>query len=183
MMNESIGWECLELKIIKYNTLKSYELKIPDEVTTVKGNLVTVKGMQCLWRCITGVAADGTEWVPYSLANMHIGVGNGESAATTTDTILNGAQTSYQPVESIIYDEEGSTSSASITATTTFGVGVASWSWNEWGIFNGDPSTSETPENIIMLNHKIESMGTKSAQATWVMQAVLRLKNITSVGI
>lgn len=178
-LTQVINWECIELKITKFNDESSVKSKIPDSITRIQGNLLTVKGMQSLWRCITGVAAVGTEWVPYSLDTMHIGVGNGETPATTTDTALNGALTAYQPITSITYDEEGSNDSASITVGASFGPGIAAWSWSEWALFNGDPSkaSSEALPNIIMLNHKVETMGTKAEQATWVVEATIRLRN------
>jgi hypothetical protein len=66
---------------------------------------------------------------------------------------------------------DGTTSgAASIVFKSTFGTSDANYAWAEWGVFN-----SPTAATGRMLNRKVESLGTKSAAATWVITVTLSL--------
>ena len=57
-------------------------------------------------------------------------------------------------------------SNNSVTFKATFDTADANWNWNEWGVFNASTEG-------VMLNRKVENLGTKTSSATWVFTVTL----------
>ncbi|MEV6258094.1 hypothetical protein AB0L97_33050 [Nocardia sp. NPDC051911] len=148
----------------------------PDEITEVDGNLLTTVGLTRLTSLFTG--AGGT-----AFDNTHgfIGVGTSTTAALVGDTALGSNGTSnawYRPLDA----SYPTTSGGAISANCTFGGSDANFAWNEWGSGISN-STSPTPANAIasvgtspiLVNHKIQTMGTKASPAIWGVLATITI--------
>lgn len=132
-----------------------------DETAEVDGNLLTKLGLARLGNLFIG--ATGAASQALNAAHMRIGVGDSNTAATTSDTDLGAAAGSthrqYKLVDSVA--QGTGTNSGVTTAVATFGTGVANFSsgWLEWGIDGGTGDgttvTSETASTPGLCNHKI----------------------------
>lgn len=102
----------------------------------------------------------------FTEANAAIGVGNSSSNATPGEiagqTDLLGTKT-RQGMETAF----PSRTNNSIDFKAEFGSAVANFDWEEWGVFNDDGTGG------IMLNRKVESLGTKVEGSTWVLTVTL----------
>lgn len=168
-----------DMRIEKYSTQESYEKGIPDEVQTVKGNTATIKGLFTLWNLGMGmddsstVTYQGTTYqgvYPLSHANTFIGVGDSSTPASASQTGLLGSAVWVQCDEG--YPKTDADNPNTLQVKATFSPGVADQSWNEWGIANGDFSDIQSPrtqDNVVLFNRRVENMGVKSSQATWVI--------------
>lgn len=182
-MNQELNWKCNYLKVTKYENSEKFDRGESYETKVVEGNLITLEGMKTLWKCITQ-SSDSFNY--FDQANTRIGIGNGSTPATINDTDLNGSSKVYQSLvaNGISYDDEaGSTASgnsASITLKAQFDGTTANYEWNEWGIFNGDKSQVSPTVPVVMLNHKVESMGIKVNGSVWVVEARIQLQNASN---
>ena len=62
-----------------------------------------------------------------------------------------------------------SASGGVVTARSTFATGEANFVWNEWGLDIGTPTVTDgTTVNAVLLNRKVESLGTK-VSGSWVL--------------
>lgn len=149
----------------------------PDEVVHVDGNLLTTVGLTRLTSLFTGAGGQAFD-------NTHgfIGVGTSTTTAVVGDVALggNGGSTTalYRPLDATY----PTTSAGVISANSTFSGSDANFAWNEWGIGISN-SSSPTAANAIasvgtspiLVNHKIQTMGTKSSPAIWGAMATLTI--------
>ncbi len=149
------------------------------EQVEVSGNLLTIGGASVQWQTLlgngTGTAGQALTW--YNNANAAIGVGDSSTAAADTQTNLQGAAAPTNRVRAAMdatyplhTDTTGTVGSKTATFRSTFGTSLANFAWAEWGIFN-----SATDGTGRMLNRKVESLGTKTSAATWVLTITLTL--------
>lgn len=141
-----------------------------DGVTEEPGNLMVTVGLNLLTSLLEGGA--GT---PFAHADAIAGVGTSSATALVGDTALgsdNSSNAYYQQADSSYPTQSNGT----ITCQCTFGSGVANFAWNEWclatgsgGITAGD-HLSAVATGVVMLNHKVSSLGTKSS-GSWVFVA------------
>lgn len=189
----AITWTA-NLRIEKYNDDDSFRKGIPDEVQHIKGNTATMIGLFTLWNLAMGKGTSDPDgytynnisytvegFYPLSHDNAYIGVGTGTSQESLNDTGLSaGEQSSRAYVQAEVnYPAIDSANPNIMQVKAVFGSTVAAFSWQEWGVFNGNPDNpgqdrsamndSTHTGNIVMFNHKVEDMGTKSANATWVI--------------
>lgn len=141
----------------------------PDEILEVDGNLLTTAGLTRL----TGLFIGTGSLVAFDNSHAFIGVGTSSTAATVGDTALGSNASSnawYRPVDASYPAASGGV----ISMNATFGGSDANFAWNEWGAgISG--SSSPTPANAIasvgtspiLVNHKIQSMGTKGTGTIW----------------
>jgi hypothetical protein len=144
-----------------------------DGVTEEPGNLMVTAGLNLLTALLEGGA--GT---PFAHADAIVGVGAGTTTATTADTALTDDNTSnayYQQADSSYPTQSNGT----ITCNATFASGNANFAWQEWclatgsgGITAGD-HLSAVATSVVMLNHKVASLGTKASGASWVFTATI----------
>lgn len=99
----------------------------------------------------------------FTNANARLGVGNSATAVTATDTDLIG--TAARAGMEATYPQR---TNNAITFRSSFGNGVAEFAWNEWGIFNAAAAGT-------MLSRKVESLGTKAAGQTWVLEVTFTI--------
>jgi hypothetical protein len=142
----------------------------------VEGNLLVIGGASVQWQTLigNGTGTAGQALTFYNNANAAIGVGDSNTAAADTQTNLSAATNKLRKAMDATYplhtDSTGTAGSKSITLRSTFGTSDANWVWNEWGVFN-----SATDGTGRMLNRKVESLGTKTSSATWVLTITLSL--------
>jgi hypothetical protein len=144
-----------------------------DGVTEEPGNLMVTVGLNLLTSLLEGGA--GT---PFAHADAIVGVGAGVTAATVADTALtddNSSNAYYQQADSSYPTQSNGT----ITCNCTFASGNANFAWQEWclatgsgGISAGD-HLSAVATGVVMLNHKVASLGTKASGASWVFTATI----------
>lgn len=149
-------------------------LVVPFDSFEVEGNLLVIGGASIQWQTLIG---NGTTTAAQALtyfnnANAYIGVGDSTTAAADTQTDLQAATNKLRRVQDATYplhtDTTGTAGSKSITYRSTFATGDANWAWQEWGLFNAASAGR-------MLNRKVESLGTKTSSATWVITITLSL--------
>jgi hypothetical protein len=131
-----------------------------EEVREVRGNVFLNEGIQFIWQAVTGQSG-----LTYFGSNSCIGVGDGTAAANATQTGLQGTNKYYKQVDSG-YPQLSDTS---VIFQATFGPNEAVFTWNEWTVANG------CGDNYVNINRKQESLGTKSASATWILQVQLTI--------
>lgn len=144
-------------------------------VTEEPGNLLTTVGLNLITELIEG--GGGT---PFAHADAIIGVGAGTATALVGDTALtddNTANAWYQQADSTYPQQSGGV----ITVQCTFASGNANFAWQEWCAATGSggitPGThlSAVATSPVMLNHKVQSLGTKASGGSWVLTATITL--------
>lgn len=151
----------------------------PFEVIQREGNLLTYGGADAIWLGLRdGLSATtGLANTRFNNANACIKVGDTNTAAaatqtdlaapnTTTDRAFAGMESSY-PTHTT---GTGSSTSSKMVFRSVFSTAVGNFAWEEWGIFN-----RVTANTGRMLNRKAESLGTKTAAATWTFTVTLSL--------
>ncbi len=178
-LHDEVIWRC-HTKVDRYHgdpTLEEREsgLVVPFDSTEIDGNLLMYGGAGVQWQTLigngTGTAGQALTW--FNNANAAIGVGDSTTAAAATHTDLQAATNKLRKAMDATYPvhADGTTSgAASIAFRSTFATGDANWAWQEWGVFN-----SPTAATGRMLNRKVESLGTKTSAATWVLTVTLTL--------
>jgi hypothetical protein len=154
---EKAGRQGLSLRYL----LENFELI---EALRLRGNLLVNVGINQLWTLVAGTG--GTE---YDNAHAYLGVGDSATAAQATDTGLNATTNKLFKAMDASYPTYGSSQYA--TWRSTFGSGDANWTWNEIGAANGN----NPPTTGILLNHKVQSMGTKASGTSWVASLQITL--------
>lgn len=148
----------------------------PFETVEKEGNLLVIGGASVQWQTLigNGTSTAGQALTFYNNANAAIGVGDSTTAAADTQTDLQAATNKLRKAMDATYpqhtDTTGTAGSKSVTFKSTFATTDANWAWQEWGIFN-----SATAGIGRMLNRKVESLGTKTSAATWVLTITLSL--------
>jgi hypothetical protein len=127
----------------------------------IPGNILLNEGINLLWTLACG--GSGTPW---NSANAYIGVGDGSTAESATQTGLQGTNKQYKAMDSG-YPQYGSNQQAKWQST--FGSADANFTWNEITVANG---SSDTATN---LNRKVQSLGTKASGTTWVAQLTITI--------
>lgn len=140
----------------------------PDEVVTAEGNELTTAGLQRLASLFTGSGQ------AFTLANSVIGVGGDTGATTAFDPAhvnLQGASKWFQATTSV------NVSGAVITAAATFGGSDANFPWQEWCwvATNAAKASQATIPAGVMMNRKVQALGTKASGASWTLTTTVTL--------
>jgi hypothetical protein len=95
-----------------------------------------------------------------------IGVGTSTAVYAAAQTDLQGTK-AYEVV-----DAAPGIAVNVLTFVATFATGVANFAWEEWGVCN---STGAAPNGTttILLNRKVETLGTKTSAQSWEITATL----------
>lgn len=126
------------------------------DVEKIEGNLLLNEGITSLLTLLIG----GSE-TPFNNANAYIGVGDGTTDASATQTGLIGTNKTYKPMDATYPKVEGQT----VIFRSTFGPNDGNHAWREFTVANG---LSDSAKN---LNRKVESaLRTKASPDTWVIQ-------------
>jgi hypothetical protein len=124
-----------------------------------RGNCLLYEGINELWTLVAGTGA-----TKFDHDNAHIGVGDDATAADPTDTGLKGAANAgthklYKAMDTS-YPTYGS--SQKVTHRSTYASADAIFHWQEITVANGNSDASKN------LNRKVQDMGTKASNTSWV---------------
>jgi hypothetical protein len=104
----------------------------------------------------------------FNNANARICVGNGTTAFAAAQTDLVGASTTRRPMD-VGYPDF--TQGSNITRLrSTYGTGDGNHAWDEWGVANA-------ASGGVLLNRKVEALGTKTSAQTWELTVDLTFNN------
>jgi len=147
----------------------------PYDVVEIESNLLMYGGASCMWQTLigNGTATAGQTLTYFNNAQAAIGVGDSSTSEAATQTNLQAASNRLRKAMDATYPQhtDATTSgAASIVYKSTFATTDANYAWAEWGVFN-----SATDGTGRMLNRKVQSLGTKTSAATWVLTVTLTL--------
>lgn len=149
----------------------------PDDMTEADGNLLTTAGLNRITNLIIG---GGGQAFTATSTRAAVGVGNSTTAATTSDAALGGntvGNSWWMPADA----SNPTQSNGVITCNATFNDNNSQFAWNEWGFGISTAATTTSAvfatatTSGVLLNHKVQSLGTKGAGATWTLQATITL--------
>ncbi|MFE7797071.1 hypothetical protein [Nocardia sp. NPDC057440] len=146
--------------------LESLGLLAPDDIVDVIGNALVNVGKQRLSDLITGTGQ------AFTTSRGVTGVGNSTTAVGGSDVALLGASQLYKALDGAPTSVTGV-----ITASTTFTGSDANFAWEEWcwAIATAAPVTNASfataTTSGVMVNRKVQSLGTKVSGAVWTLQA------------
>jgi len=111
------------------------------------------------------IAADliGEAVTDFDSANAHVGVGDSTVAFAATQTDLQAASNKLRKPMDATFPSRAVNA---LTFQSTFGTADANFTWNEWGVFNALAAG-------VMLNRKVEVLGTKTSAQTWQINVTL----------
>jgi len=169
---DSMNWTS-KLKLEKYNNDESLDSGLPDEVVEIEGNTALDLGLNTIWKLVNGQSSSDGVYQLDSI-NTHVGVGNSSATAQSSQSGLLGSNKFYAPMDNstVIYPVVDNNV---LTVRAKFGPADANFTWNEWGILNGNPDNpgSRDPSSIVQFNRKVEPMGSKVEGSTWIIIAEL----------
>lgn len=151
----------------------------PYDVVDIDSNLLMYGGASVMWQTLIGngttTAAQALTY--YNNAQAAIAVGDSSTAEAATQTELQAATNRMRKAMDATYPlhtDATTSGAASIVFKSTFATTDANWAWNEWAVFNY-VGTGTPPTGGRMLNRKVQSLGTKTSAATWVLTVTLTL--------
>lgn len=180
VIDDKLHWKCVT-NVDKYwgdPTQEEREsgLVVPYEQLEIVGNVLVIGGASLLWQYALGNGTTTADQALTYLSNARaaLGVGDSTTAAADTQTNLQAASNKLRKAMDATYpqhtDTTGTASSKNFVLRSTFATGDANFAWQEWGVFN-----TATADGSRMLNRKVESLGTKTSAATWVLTVTLSL--------
>lgn len=121
-------------------------------------NLIVTVGKDLMLDRLFGLAS--------AVALTSVGVGTDSTAAAVGQIKLNPTVTGSV----LLQTADGGTARAAevVTITSTFGTGVANFSWNEWGLFNGNVNGTS-----VMFDRTVFGPFTKTSAVSIVLQATI----------
>lgn len=191
--HDSIKWNP-KAKVLKYDpdTVARLAMKLgrepthddfvaagvePDDVVEAQGNLLTTAGLNRITSLIIGGGG-----AAFTNTLGFAGVGSSSTAATVGDTALGGNGNSTTAWYKGLDGSNPTQANGVITANCTFQSGDANFAWNEWmwgivasGTVTAANAIASVGTSPIMLNHKIQSLGTKVSGAVWTLQSTITL--------
>ena len=110
-------------------------------------------------------ALAGEAFTAFNNANARIGVGDSSTAFAAGQTDLQAASNKLRKAMEAAYPSRAGNV---LTFRSLFGTSEANFAWNEWGVFNAAAAG-------VMLNRKVESLGTKTSAQSWQLTIDLTL--------
>lgn len=145
---------CSHFKIEKYDANG-----VLFEVVEFDDNVFLNSGINAIWTAVCG----GT-FTAFNSTNARIGVGDSDTAASATQTDLQGTNKTYKGMDSG-YPSYGS--DQKVVFKATFGSDDANYAWKEFVIKNNSSG--------ICIDRKVSSQGTKASGQTWVPTITLTI--------
>lgn len=143
----------------------------PYETLDAPGNLLTTAGLGRITSLIIG---GGGQAATNTAARL--GAGDSATAAAVGDTDLGavaGSTHRWFQIMDATYPQAGA---GVLTFKATFGTADGNFAWAEWGVDIGTPTVaSGNTVNAVLLNHRIQSLGTKVAGATWALTTTITI--------
>lgn len=115
------------------------------------------------------IAADviGETVTEFNNANAHLGVGDSTTAFAASQTDLQAATNKFRKAMDATYPQRATNV---LTFRSTFATGEANFAWQEWGTFNASSAG-------VMLQRKVESLGTKTSAQSWQLTVTITVNN------
>lgn len=113
--------------------------------------------------CIADAIIGGSSFTKFG-ASAYLGVGDSSTAFAATQNDLQGANKYRKALDSGYPTRSANV----ITWRATFGTTEANFAWNEAGVFNSSSGGQ-------MLCRKVQSFGTKTSGAVWILTYELTL--------
>lgn len=143
----------------------------PYEVVEAVGNLLTTAGLNRLTSLMIGAGGQAA-----TATAARLGVGNSTTAAAVGQTDLQAAAGAANRQFKIMDATYPQQSNGALTFKSTFATGEANFAWQEWCVDIGAPTVADgTTVNALMLNRKVESLGTKTSAGTWALTATITI--------
>ena len=159
-MKEKIAYNT-KWRIRKFANKGEYDKGNPFEIIEFEHNALLNEGINHLWKlvCSSGETL-------FDNANAYLGVGDDNTAASATQTGLQGSNKYYKNVDSG-YPTFGTSQKA--TWVATFDGSGANFAWQEFTIANGNS------DSAINLNRKVSNQGTKVISQVWELMLEISL--------
>lgn len=137
----------------------------PDEIVYAEGNELTNLGLERIAALISGTGQ------AFTTARSVIGVGNSSTEFSAAQTDLVGGSKYFQATASV------TPSGAKVSAQATFTESNANFAWEEWCwvATDGDKSSGAAKPAGVMLNRKVQALGTKANGAVWTLSTEITL--------
>jgi len=103
----------------------------------------------------------------FNNANAYLGVGDSNTAFAASQTDLQAATNKLRKAMDATYPQR---STNILTLRSTFGSSEANFAWEEFGTFNASAAG-------VMLQRKVQSLGTKVVGQQWELTATLTINN------
>lgn len=126
------------------------------EVSEWDGNLALNEGIQLLLDIIAGIDTTSNKW---DNTHAYLGVGDSNTAASATQTGLQGTNKTFKAMDSGYPQRSNQT----LEWRATFGSAEGNHSWQEFTVVNASDDTGKN------LNRKVEDKGTKSSGESWTL--------------
>ena len=141
----------------------------PYEVLEFKGNVFTNSGINRIWDVLCGASE-----TPFDDANAEIGVGDDDTAESSTQTKLQAEETTVTDFEYVGMDTGYPThgTDQKVVFRATFGSTQANFTWEEITARNGGGAEGSP----INLNRLAQSMGTKTSGTEWIAELTLKIE-------
>lgn len=114
---------------------------------------ITTAGLNFISQAIIG------QGMFFNTANARLGVGDGSTFFTASQTDLTGTNKLRKEMDAGYPKVDP----PKVTFKSTFSPSEANFTWYEWGIFNA-------ASNGVMLNRVVSNNGTKQDNQTWVLE-------------
>lgn len=144
---------------------------VPYETVISVGNLLTTAGLARISSLIQAAGGQGA-----TNTSSRLGVGNSATAEAVGQTDLQAAAGSANRQFKVMDATFPSFVNGVQTFKSTFATTDANFVWNEWGVDIGAPTVTDgTTVNALLLNRKVQSLGTKTSAGSWVLTATITL--------
>ena len=143
----------------------------PDDTAMAIGNGLTTAGLN---RITSLIIAGGGQGATNTASRL--GTGNSTTAFAVGQTDLQAAAGSSNRWFQIMDATFPTQSNGVLTFKSTFASADGNYAWQEWCVDIGTPTVSSgNTVAALMLNRKVESLGTKAAGASWVLTSTITL--------
>lgn len=155
-----------KLTVADVHRMSGSGLLVPDDIVEIPGNATVDVGKQRLGDLFTGTGQ------AFTTARGVTGVGNSSTANASNMTALQGASQFYKGLDGAPNSVTGS-----VSASTTFLGSEANFDWNEWcwAIATAAPTANASfataTTSGVMINRKVQTLGTKAVNAVWTLAA------------
>jgi len=157
-VSDKAGYKTL-WTIRRYRSDADYKLGRCYSRSEIDGNLLLNGGIGNALDLLCGLATP----TAYDNGNARLGVGESTTAASATQTGLQGSSKTYKAMESGYPQRSAQT----VTFRSVFGGTDANYAWQEFVIDNGTAAEA--------LNRKVSDQGTKASGQTWTLDLLFTL--------
>lgn len=159
-------------------TAEDYARITPDDLVTVEGNQLVTVGLERIANLIVGTGG-AQAFTGGAGGKGLIGVGNSNAAFSAAHVDLQGASKLFVPVSAQPAVTAGT---GKFSASALFTSTDANFAWEEWCFAIGSGTTVKNAAlatagggSAVMLNRKVQSLGTKASGAEWTLSADITL--------